>query len=154
MIEWPHQTEFLLCNTFKCSMYISLTSWKNGITQLKPGGLVMFYSFLIHILGKKWVTLDWGIETTYSCKLCVCMGTGWRKCCRVDSVSSQTWDHDLEHLDPWVLIVGSAANSAEKWGVCACVPTFWFIMECQTFTLMWWSLLPLFAKQTVRHKLW
>lgn len=54
----PLNRKFLLDKPLECLMCISLTSWKNGVTRLMPGGLVMFYSFLIHILGRKWVTLD------------------------------------------------------------------------------------------------
>lgn len=91
MLEWLYQTEFLLPNSYQVNplgylMCISLTSWKDGIIQLMPGGLVMFYSSLIHILGRKLVTLDEEFDTTYSWKLCVWMGQDEAECHRVGNV--------------------------------------------------------------------
>lgn len=158
MMKWLYRTEFLLPNSYQVNplgylMCISLTSWKDGIIQLMPGGLVMFYSSLIHILGRKWVTLDEGFDTTYSWKLCVWMGQDEAECHRVGNAPSCAHSHVHSalcsfHIDPWG--IGSAANSAEKWRVrvCVCmcvyvcVPKLQFMAKCQTIILMWSLLSP------------
>lgn len=145
-----------------------LTSWKNAATWLIPGGLVMFYSFLIHILGKKWVTLDQGVDTTYSCKLCAWMrggdgggGESEAECHWVGNIPSCDWvstaDGNSQHLHPRA--VGSVANSAEKWCVCVCTKADLFHHKMSSYYIymvliasveetIWMSI------QTDRHKLW